>query len=90
MYMHLAPNRMSVPPPSASESPVERIRIREAAGVASIVLLMFALVTPAALRVILSSAGLLGLMGVRLAAADARWVGRGAAWSNANRQRPVS
>lgn len=97
MYMHLSPHRMSLPPPpaarrsSARRAPredsvgarrtPERVGIREAAGITSIVLLLFALVSPAALRVGLSAAGLLGLMGVRLSAANAGWAHRGVAWT---------
>ena len=92
MYMHLSPQRMSVPPP-ARERPTlhrsdaaERVGWREATGIASLVLLLFALVSPADLRVVLSSAGLAGLLGVRLAAADAGWARRGTAWSRRAQQ----
>ena len=86
MYMHLSPQGMSVPPP-ARERPtrqrsdgVEGVGLPEATGIISLVLLVFALVSPAPLRVVLSSAGLIGLLGLRLAAADRGWARRGAAW----------
>ena len=52
-----------------------------AAAIISILLLMFAFFVPEALRIGMVSAGLIGLMGVRLAAADRRWAPRGAAWA---------
>jgi hypothetical protein len=92
MYMHLSPQRMSVPPPAREQSALHRSDVteragwREATGIASLVMLLFALVSPADLRVVLSSVGLAGLLGVRLAAADSGWARRGAAWSRGAQQ----
>lgn len=86
MYMHLSPQRMSVPPPARDRptrqrfEPLEGVGLPEATGIVSLVLLVFALISPAPLRVVLSSAGLVGLLGLRLSAADRGWARRGAAW----------
>jgi hypothetical protein len=92
MYMHLSPQRMSVPPPAREQSTrprsdvMEGVGLPEATGIVSLLLLVFALVAPAPLRVILSSAGLVGLLGLRLAAADRGWARRGAAWPKESTQ----
>ena len=65
----------------ASALATARVGWRESVGIVSIVLLLIAFISPAAVRVALVSAGLLGLMGVRLAAADAGWARRGSAWT---------
>jgi hypothetical protein len=67
----------------------ERIRIREAVGVISLVLLLIALVSPAGLRVVLSAAGLFGLMVFRLAAADAGRIAVGRTGQRARRREPA-
>ena len=67
----------------------KRAGIREVVGVTGLVLLIIALVSPAGLRVALSSAGLLGLMGVRLAAADAGWARRASAWQRDRQRDPT-
>jgi hypothetical protein len=54
---------------------------RQAIAVTSILFLLVAFVLPEALQIVLVSAGLIGLLGVRLAAADSRWAPRGAAWT---------
>ena len=99
MYMQLSPHRMSVPPPAArypdshrssgSEPRVaasQAVGRQAAVGIVSLALLLFAFVSPAGLRVALASAGLLGVMGVRLAAADQGWARRGTAWSTGHTQ----
>jgi hypothetical protein len=65
---------------SAQRPDVERLDRWEAAGLTSLALLLLALVSPASLRVPLSTAGLLGVAGFRLAAAHNGWARRGAAW----------
>jgi hypothetical protein len=52
-----------------------------AIAVISILFLLLAFVVPEVLRIVLVSAGLLGLLGLRLVAADSRWAPRGAAWA---------
>jgi len=64
----------------------ERIGIQGAVGIGSLALLLFALVSPADLRIVLASAGLIGLLGIRLAAADAGYARRGSAWTHAPAQ----
>lgn len=54
---------------------------RPAIAVISILFLLLAFVVPEVLRIVLVSAGLLGLLGLRLVAADSRWAPRGAAWA---------
>ena len=65
----------------APRAPEFRLRPSEAAGLMGVVLLMAAFVSPEALRVYLSAAGLLGIAGFRMAAARDGWARRGAAWS---------
>ena len=79
-------------PRQGSDAPglaTERVAMRAAAGIVSIVLLLFALVSPSSLRAVLVSGGLLGLMGVRLAAANAGWARRGSAWTEGHRRPPI-
>ena len=82
MYANLSPHRMSVPPPFVADA--EQIDqsslLRNAAGVASLVLLASALVSPESLRILLSSAGLLGVAGLRISAARSGWARRGLVW----------
>jgi hypothetical protein len=54
---------------------------RPAIAVISILLLLVAFVFPEVLQIVLVSAGMLGLMGLRLAATGGRWAPRGAAWA---------
>lgn len=75
MNTHLSPHRMPSPRNAA------RVEPWEAVGLMSLVLLLSALFSPAGLRVFLSSAGLLGIAGFRLAAAREGWARRGLAWS---------
>jgi hypothetical protein len=95
MYMHLSPQRMSVPPPARGRparlrsDPVESVGLPEATGIISIVLLVLAIVSHAPLRGVLSSAGLIGLLGLRLAAAERGWARRGAAWPKKAAQQMV-
>lgn len=58
----------------------ESLEPGEALGLASFALLLFALVSPAGLRVLLAAAGLFGLGAFRLAAARSGWARRGVAW----------
>ena len=74
---------------NASALATEGIGLRGGVGIASILLLLFAFVSPADLRVLLASGGLLGLLGVRLAAADAGWARRGSAWTEQRGRQPV-
>jgi hypothetical protein len=67
----------------------ERVAMRAAVGIVSIALLLFALVSAASLRVVLVSGGLVGLLGVRLAAANAGWARRGSAWTEGHRRPPL-
>jgi hypothetical protein len=68
-------------PMSLSRAGVSRLERWEAAGLMSLALLVAALFSPVSVRVLLSSAGLLGVAGFRLAAAHNGWARRGAAWS---------
>ena len=97
MYVQLPSQRMSLPPPPAgylesnqpSRPATQRVRLRASVGIMSIVLLLLAFVAPTGLRVVLVSAGLLGVMGLRLAAAGAGVARRGAAWTKGHRQQPI-
>jgi hypothetical protein len=68
---------MSVADP---EQIVQGAPLRVAAALMSIGLLMSALVSPESLRILLSSAGLLGIAGLRFSAAREGWARRGSAW----------
>ncbi len=76
MDTHHSPHRTPAPRRHAP-----RLEPWEAVGLMSLALLLSALVSPAGLRVVLSSAGLVGLAGFRLAAAREGWARRGVAWS---------
>jgi hypothetical protein len=71
--MHNALHRTSAARPLAAMVPWH--------GAALMGLVLLLIISPVGLRVFLSSAGLLGLAGLRLAASREGWARRGAAWS---------
>jgi small-conductance mechanosensitive channel len=66
----------------ATERATESVGLQGVLAIASVALLLVALVSPAGLRVVLASAGLLGLIGVRFGGADSGWAPRSSAWTN--------
>jgi len=64
------------------------VGLRESVGIASLAALVLAFVSPESVRVVLAAAGLAGLMGARLAAANAGWARRGSAWTATRSEHP--
>ena len=79
MHVQLSPNRMSVPAPYAVHP--GRRQPWEAVGIASVVLLLVALIASGGARVLLAPVALFGLVCFRIAAARGGWARRGLAWS---------
>ena len=81
MYANSLPHRITAPSAHPIAEQIDQGGLmRNAVGMASLVLLASALVSPESLRLLLSSAGLLGVAGLRISAARSGWARRGLVW----------